>query len=1195
MDRISFPKFSFSFGTSSSSLSSTQNGDRPPSSPVAAKTPKTRLGFLQEHLISSSVDEIPALFSSFVADIAVQSRHLFTKDAQAQLEAAFWLCLSKGHSAVPPSAPLNPSAPAAAGEAAEAGDVCGHVFGKSEIVYRCRTCGLDDACVLCARCFNPEAHQGHDVLYTVSEGNGCCDCGDAEAWKVPIGCKFHSPQPQQQQQQQSVPTPLPQGDTSSAFQFATSPFPPVVPGMSSLPDSVRQTVRAVLAFVAQQFRSVTFPKDWNTAAPPPHLLAFAQLPPDEARQLAVLVYNDEVNRIEDGIQIVMTVTGGTRDVAQARTKIIDAVGRAPIILSNNLRDCLGVCALVERCKFRCTVERLEDVFLQTATPVLLALLTRVSKFSPAHRRVLSEEVTFISPASGIPELLDSFILADMGLWKAARKANRDLIFATLLIDSPHFKEILGSRFVIHYPALMEYYLKKDPEHELSLVTFSLQLFATPSVVHHLTTRCDLLTTLLVTLRTFYAEAIPADPTCVIDCNHVAFSNQKNHSIFYDLKYVLQKAGVQQHIASDPKHLHTFLGFLALLQGMHPQVRALANHVEFESDLWIKIFSLSVHISRAIPLFAASFSPQVFQSLAQKHSVGLDWAFTTTRDFVRFWQITHSAGVLPGAPILQQEQVLGTSTLHTRFGDFVALPKSITIQGELAASFHHPLHWFLASLIRVAMASPQADSLDLAKLLKPGGAGDLTPLWVLEGPLRVEVMLSQVTAGLWRKNGLAMANQAYQYRSVSTRDQTFDNDLLITQACAAVLDPDHITSLLLDRFSLSQWFSSSPAVPPSSLLDESQVTRMAEEFLTLVIAIVNERWFTGHASTEDKIRTHLIQLLVAGPHLYSEITKKIDSEVSDHASFQAILNDVAERRLNATGEQEKFFLRDHLYGRFDPYFFHLKRSDREKGEEAVRLRRQKAKNPEPFIPPVLVPLRRSFAALEGMLHSKTLVQVLFYGLWLNFPGFSPSPPADGSPAITPIQSATAFDMCLHLITLALTHSLSNQANPQELFFHRAATLSFELPSESSPLSLIELLVLIRQSPSFPKEEDPRFAWIFSVLRQLGNDDARVQLSRLTPFDAEEDGLTEEERKKKVAKEHRERIMREMQAKQQSFLSKAATSNPDDYEDLEDQVPTAAVTMEDIMETEPCIYCRQPTDLASASFGILGYIQPSALLK
>ena len=73
------------------------------------------------------------------------------------------------------------------------GKACGHIFKAGEATYRCRTCSADDTCVLCSRCYDSSDHTGHMIYIAVSLGNsGCCDCGDPEAWRLPVHCSIHT-------------------------------------------------------------------------------------------------------------------------------------------------------------------------------------------------------------------------------------------------------------------------------------------------------------------------------------------------------------------------------------------------------------------------------------------------------------------------------------------------------------------------------------------------------------------------------------------------------------------------------------------------------------------------------------------------------------------------------------------------------------------------------------------------------------------------------------------------------------------------------------------------------------------------------------------------------------------------------------------------------------------------------------------
>ena len=50
-----------------------------------------------------------------------------------------------------------------------------------------RDCALDESCVLCSHCFCASSHKNHNVSFFIAlQSGGCCDCGDAEAWRHDI-------------------------------------------------------------------------------------------------------------------------------------------------------------------------------------------------------------------------------------------------------------------------------------------------------------------------------------------------------------------------------------------------------------------------------------------------------------------------------------------------------------------------------------------------------------------------------------------------------------------------------------------------------------------------------------------------------------------------------------------------------------------------------------------------------------------------------------------------------------------------------------------------------------------------------------------------------------------------------------------------------------------------------------------------
>ena len=128
-------------------------------------------------------DLIETLFRSLAANRDDYLRYFFPfgsppssqawslRDAQGAVEGAEYSASARGHP-------------------------CGHIFKSGEATYRCKTCTVDDTCVLCAKCFDASDHEGHIVYVSISPGNsGCCDCGDPEAWVRPVHCNIHTALP----------------------------------------------------------------------------------------------------------------------------------------------------------------------------------------------------------------------------------------------------------------------------------------------------------------------------------------------------------------------------------------------------------------------------------------------------------------------------------------------------------------------------------------------------------------------------------------------------------------------------------------------------------------------------------------------------------------------------------------------------------------------------------------------------------------------------------------------------------------------------------------------------------------------------------------------------------------------------------------------------------------------------------------
>jgi E3 ubiquitin-protein ligase UBR1 len=167
---------------------------------------------------------------------------------------------------------------------------------------------------MCSRCFNATDHVGHNItLYLSQQPGGCCDCGDAEAWRKPIGCPFHP---------LADTNALPAKATARTLENWTpkvhNPHRVNIPG--ELRESMAKTVAYALDFIIDTLDYS--PDEAVTPKTEEDLRAQPTSDPTSNDVFAIVVWNDEKHSFEDVAQIVSDTTGVTYNQA---LKIADTI------------------------------------------------------------------------------------------------------------------------------------------------------------------------------------------------------------------------------------------------------------------------------------------------------------------------------------------------------------------------------------------------------------------------------------------------------------------------------------------------------------------------------------------------------------------------------------------------------------------------------------------------------------------------------------------------------------------------------------------------------------------------------------------------------------------------------------------------------------------------------------------------------
>jgi E3 ubiquitin-protein ligase UBR1 len=374
--------------------------------------------------------------------------------------------------------------------------------------------------------------------------------------------------------------------------------------------------------------------------------------------------------------------------------------------------------------------------------------------------------------------LDWMILFDLRLWKKVRVALRDLYISTV-VTIPEFKRILGLRFSGLYTTLAQLYLIADREPDHSIINISLQMLTTPSITAEIVERGNFLTNLMAILYTFLTtrqvghphEVLP-DATLAFDSGSV--TNRRMYHFFMDLRYLLAADYVQEKLRTEETYMMQFLDLVKLHQGICPNVRAVGEHVEYETDAWISASLITQQINRLCRQFAESFK-----------SVSLE-GFRPVSKAIRFAAKTAILTSVGAERKRFSQAEIKEEVKFKKVGDYEfdttdransVLQHSVVkfAVDTQPISFHHALHYTLSWLIECGknMSSQELITLlsfthsDLQDRPKSMGITNLPVpslnaedymMALFDYPLRVCAWLAQMKAGIWVRNGMSLRHQ-----------------------------------------------------------------------------------------------------------------------------------------------------------------------------------------------------------------------------------------------------------------------------------------------------------------------------------------------------------------------------------------------------------------------------------------------------
>ncbi|TVY82987.1 E3 ubiquitin-protein ligase ubr11 [Lachnellula suecica] len=266
------------------------------------------------------------------------------------------------------------------------GKACGHIFKAGEATYRCKNCSADDTCVLCSRCYESSDHTGHMVYVSVSLGNsGCCDCGDPEAWRIPVHCSIHT---------EHDGTSQPQDKGKAAV------LPP------DLVESIRMTIGRAFDYVCDVMscspEQLRLPKSRESILQDEKMSRLGSQfykgdIAEEPCEFALLLWNDEKHTVYEVRDQVARACKTTKDEGLKRAYETDDIGRSIVKYSFDVDELLRVSKVIEQIKVTVTIRSARDTFREQMCGTIIEWLGDIAGCSvgPENsilRQVICEEM-----------------------------------------------------------------------------------------------------------------------------------------------------------------------------------------------------------------------------------------------------------------------------------------------------------------------------------------------------------------------------------------------------------------------------------------------------------------------------------------------------------------------------------------------------------------------------------------------------------------------------------------------------------------------------------------------------------------------------------------------------------------------------------------------------------------------------------
>uniref|UniRef100_A0A3Q3VIS8 E3 ubiquitin-protein ligase n=1 Tax=Mola mola TaxID=94237 RepID=A0A3Q3VIS8_MOLML len=790
-----------------------------------------------------------------------------------------------------------------------------------------------------------------------------------------------------------------------------------------------------------------------------------------------VLYNDEHHLYDHVIYTLQRSLNCNEAEAQTHTALIDKEGRRAV-KRGTLRSCQQATDLIRSNSEHISLHPLRVEILhatvmahQTFALRLGSWFQKIISYTVGFRQAFCQVALEMDTDSDRPCLISRLMLHDARMFKGARKIVHELIFCSMLMET-EFKRLFALEFTKHFKQLQKDFIHDDHERSISITALSVQIFTVPTLARQLIEEANVIKVIVDTLLELLHEHLDANNRFFF----LGYSSDKFSRIqviFHDLRYILiSKPSIwtEELQTQFMEGFKVFLNLLKCMQGMEEVKRQFGQHIAVEPE-WEAGFSLQIQLRHILLMFQ-------------------DWCSSNDEILLLAFKECHKVLMQCNNQPFQREAAdyyMCKHILHVH-------PYKVSQQ---PVSIHLPISRLLAGLYvllcRTGAIKHLHESLDYAQLS--------------EHALRCVVLAAQVSAEMWRRNGLSLVSQVYYYQDVKCRDEMYDKDILMLQIAASKMDSNHFLMLILLRFELFDYFNENCSSKDQDEL--LQCNRLTEEMLYLLIAVVGERYVPGvsKVTKEDVTMREVIHLLCIEPMAHSSLVKGLPENECHETGLETVISKVATfKKPGVSGHGLYEVKKEHLV-EFNPFFYHYSRSQHSKAEESQKRRRAQESNDKALCPPVPPAFCPAFSNIVRLLCCDIFIHIL-----------------------RRVLQRAAEDRASHwteamIQRVRITSALLEEKMQLEDSAVEEVAFDFSLKAYKHGKSVFLLLSKIKAVPSLEAQKD-MVKWVLQV--------SLKGMSDLLFQSVQDKEKAERKRKAEAAKLHRQKIMAQMSAMQKNFI-------------------------------------------------------------